>query len=154
MVLEFLSAADNQLAGDATVVDRLSVEFDVEIVPGSILPRRHVLAEIGEPQREGLGILVRAAQIRANSVLFLHMGGAESRESSQFRVHLGFLDHGRIAGRDGFDFGVCERRRVEISQTSDRHIAAKLFQRFRGEELPAIAPWMADWCQKAGGKQV
>ena len=45
-VHELLRPANNQLAGDAQVVERLSVDFDAEVVAGSFLPNPHVLTRL------------------------------------------------------------------------------------------------------------
>ena len=44
-----------------------------------------------------LGVLVGAAEIGADAVLLLGVGGAESGEPHQFGIHLGFLNDERIA---------------------------------------------------------
>ena len=52
------------------------------------------------------------------------MGGAQPREPDQLGVHLGFLNHERIAGRDGFDLGVGQCGRVQVFKAADGHVAA------------------------------
>ena len=75
-VFDFLRAANNQLSGDAPVVERLSIEFNAELVARSILPRGDVLAQVGEASGERLGVLVRAPEVGADAVLLLGVRGA------------------------------------------------------------------------------
>jgi hypothetical protein len=56
--------------------------------------------------------------------LFFGMGGTQPRELHQLGVHLCLFNHERIAGGDGFDFGIGERGRVEVFNTANGHVAA------------------------------
>src|SRR5258708_2764907 len=57
-VLQLFSTPQDQLAGDAPVVERLSVEFYAEIFSGRVLTRCDVLPQIGQPCGECFGVLV------------------------------------------------------------------------------------------------
>ena len=52
------------------------------------------------------------------------MGRAKSGKPHQLSVHLGFFNHKRIAGSDGFDLGVSQRGGFQVFEATDRHIAA------------------------------
>ena len=73
--------------------------------------------------------------------MFLGVGGAKSREPHQFGVHLCLLDHERIAGRDGFDFGVGERGGVHVLEAANGHVAGHHLGdelRLRLQRLPHV----------------
>src|SRR5438552_56286 len=124
MTFELLGTTYNQFSGDSPVVDHLAIKFDAELVPRSILPRRNVLPQIGKPGGKSLRVLMGTAEICADAVLFLSMGGAESGESNQFGVHLRLFNHERVAGGDGFDFGIGKRCRIEVFKAANGHVAA------------------------------
>ena len=67
---------------------------------------------------------MRAAEIGADTILLLGVGGAQSREPDQLRVHLGFLNHKRIARRDGLHLGIGQSSGVQILKPSDGHVTA------------------------------
>ena len=113
----------------------------MEVVTGDVLAYRDVLAQIRQPHRESLGVLARLQEISANSILFLGMGRPEPGEPHQLGVHLGFFNHQRIAGSDGFDLGVRQRGGIKVFQAADRHIAAHDLRDelgFRFECLPHV----------------
>src|SRR6266487_2019917 len=129
--LELRGTPQDQLAGDTTVIDGLTIDFDVEVVPGHVLAYRDVLTQIRQAHRESLGVLARLEEISANPVLLLGMGRAKSGKPDQLGVNLRFFDHERIAGSDGFHFGVSQRGGFKVFQATDRHIAAH----YLGDEL-------------------
>jgi hypothetical protein len=84
---------------------------------------------------------VRAAEIGTDAVLFLGMGGTQPREADQFRVHLGFFNHQRIARCNGLHLGVGQRRGVQIFKPPNRHVATHHLRdelRLRLQRLPHI----------------
>ncbi len=108
--LQFLGATQNQFARNAPVVGFLPVEFNPKFVPRCVLPDPQVLPQIGKATGEDFGVLVRAAEIGTDAVLFLGVGGTQPGEADQFSVHLGFFNHQRVARCDGFHLGVGQSR--------------------------------------------
>jgi hypothetical protein len=111
-------------AGCGADVEKLSVEFDAEVVTGRVLAQAEVVTQIHESFCESLGILAGATEIGADSVLLLGMGGAESGEPHQFSVHLRLFDDERVARGDGLDFGLGQGGRIEVLKPTDGHVAA------------------------------
>ena len=75
----------------------------------------------GDVGRDALSGVVRAADLLrqvfhfpAYLVLLVDVGGAQLVELADFGIDFYFLHHGRIAGRDGLDFGVGERSALQV----------------------------------------